>query len=120
MAGETILHVAYDSILLKLRESAMERGGYHVVSVEGNEAAKKLVNDAADAVVVGNGGSFEERLEMVQWLNETWPQIPAVVMSVSEEERYPQPAIVFHGHTPNDLVALVQRVIVSHKKVRRR
>lgn len=120
MAGETILHVAYDSVLLQVRESALERGGYHVVSVEGNDAARKIVNDAADVVLVGNGGDFDDRLQLVRWLAENWPQIPVVVMSASELERYPQEAIVFHGDTPNDLVALVQRVLVSHKKLRRR
>ena len=119
MAGETILHVAYDSLLLEVRESALERHGYHVVSVMGNEAAKRIVSPAADMVIIGNGGSLDERTEMVNWLAENWPQIAVVVMIADERERYPDGAVVFQGDTPNDLVTLVQRVIVSHKKLRR-
>ena len=119
MAGETILHVAYDSLLMELRESALERHGYRVVSVIGNEAAKRIASAAADVVVIGNGGSLEQRLEMVKWLAENWPQVAVIVMSADERERYPQGAVVFQGDTPNDLVTLVQRVIVSHRKLRR-
>ena len=118
MAGETILHVAYDALLLEVRESALERHGYHVTSVIGNEAAKRIVSAAADLVVVGNGGSLEERLDMVKWLTENWPQVAVIVMSADERERYPQGTVVFQGDTPNDLVTLVQRVLVSHQKRR--
>jgi DNA-binding NtrC family response regulator len=118
MAGETILHVAYDSLLKELRESALERHGYRVVSVVGNEAAKRIASGAADLVVIGNGGSLEERLEMVKWLAEYWPQVAVIVMSADERERYPQGAVVFQGDTPNDLVTLVQRVLVSYQKRR--
>ena len=119
MAGETILHVAYDSLLMEMRESALERHGYHVVSVIGNEAAKMIASPAADLVIIGNGGSLEERIAMVKWLAENWPQVAVVVMSADERERYPHGTIVFQGDTPNDLVTLVQRVITSHKKLRR-
>jgi CheY-like chemotaxis protein len=53
MAGETILHIGYDSVLMQVREAALERHGYHVVSVKGNEAAMRIANDGADLVVVG-------------------------------------------------------------------
>jgi DNA-binding NarL/FixJ family response regulator len=119
MAGETILNVAYDSLLKELRESALERHGYRVVSVIGNEAAKRLVSSAADLVVIGNGGILEERLEMVRWLARNCPQVAVIVMSADERERYPQGTVVFQGDTPNDLVTLVQRVIVSHRKLRK-
>ena len=118
MAGETILHVAYDSLLMEVRESALERHGYRVVSVMGNEAAKRIASPAADMVVIGNGGSLDERVEMVKWLAENWPEVAVIVMSADERERYPQGTVVFQGDTPNDLVTLVQRVLVSHQKRR--
>ncbi len=119
MAGETILHVAYDSLLMEVRESALERHGYRVVSVMGNEAAKRLASPAADLVIIGNGGSLEERIEIVKWLAEHWPQVAVIVMTADERERYPQGTVVFQGDTPNDLVTLVQRVVVSHQKLRK-
>ncbi len=120
MAGETILHISYDAVLQELRESVLERHGYHVVSVTGNEAGQRLANSAADLVIVGNGGSFEERMEMVKWLVQNLPQVPVVVMSTSEEELYPSPVVVFLGNTPTELAATVQRALVSHKRTRQR
>ena len=120
MAGETILHIGYDSVLLQVREAALERHGYHVVSVKGNEAAMRIANDGADLVVVGNGGTFEQRSEMVKWLAEHWPRLPMLAMTASDTERFPQASLVFSGDTPNDLAAAVQRLLVSYKKRRAR
>jgi CheY-like chemotaxis protein len=120
MAGETILHIGYDAMLIELRESVLERHGYTVVSVNGNEAAKRIANDAADLVIVGNSGRPDERLEMVSWLATNWPQLPVIAMTVDERERYPHGTVVFLGDTPNDLISVVQRVLVSHKKRRPR
>lgn len=120
MAGETILHIGYDSILMQVRESVLERHGYHVVTVKGNEAAMRIANDAADLVVIGNGGRFEERAQMVKWLSEHWPRVPILAMTASETERFPQASLVFSGDTPNDLAAAVQRLLVSYKKSRAR
>jgi DNA-binding NtrC family response regulator len=118
MAGETILHIDYDSVLMQVREAVLERHGYHVVSVMGNDAAKRIASDGANLVIVGNGGRLEERAEMVRWLASNWPHVPVLAMSVSEIERFPEAAVVFIGDTPNDLIAVAQRIIVSRKKRR--
>jgi DNA-binding NtrC family response regulator len=120
MAGETILHIGYDSVLMQVRETVLERHGYHVVTVKGNEAAMRIANDGADLVVVGNGGTFEQRSEIVNWLAEHWPSLPILVMTVGDGERYPEASLVFAGDTPNDLAAAVQRLLVSYKKRRAR
>ena len=118
MAGETILHIDYDSVLMQVRESVLERHGYHVVTVKGNEAAQRIASDRADLVIVGNGGRLEERQEMVRWLASNWPLLPVLAMSANEYERFPEAALVFVGDTPNDLVIAAQRILLSRKKRR--
>jgi hypothetical protein len=118
MAGETILHIGYDSLLIGVREAVLERHGYNVVSILGNDAAMRIANDAADLIIVGNGGRLEERVEIVRWLSKKWPTVPILVMRVDEDERFPEATVEFVGNTPNEWIAAVERTLEFHKTKR--
>jgi DNA-binding response OmpR family regulator len=115
MAGETILHIGYDPVLIEVREAVLERHGYQVVSIRGNEAAKRTANDGVDLVIVGNGGRLGERTEIVNWLVKNWPKVPVLVMRASEDESFPEATVEFIGDTPNEWITVIEKTIRSAK-----
>jgi len=116
MAGEKILHVGYDSLLIELREAVLHRHGFSVVTVKGNEAAKQTAPDSFDLVIVGNGGTLEQRQDIVSWFAERWPNLPILVMHAAAEEEFPGATVEFIGDTPQDWIVSIRRAIDVKKE----
>jgi len=112
MAGETILHIGYDSVLLELRDSVLRRGDYQVISSLGNASARQAGQTVrADIAVIGSGGTYSERLEMAVWLRKNLPGIPVIAMAVSPDEEFPDGVVLFYGRTPEDWLIAIERVL---------
>jgi len=114
MAGETILHVGYDSMLIEIREGVLRRAGYHILSVKGSDEAKRVSAEVeADLIIIGNGGRPDERGEIVDWLARKLPGIPILVMRVSNEETYPGATVEFIGNTPSQWLQTIEKTLAS-------
>ena len=116
MAGERILHVGYDPVLTELREGVLGRNGYEVVSAIGNEAAKRAAEDSFDLVIIGNGGTVEERAEIVKWFAKRRIKLPVLVMRAGPDEHFPQATVEFIGATPEDWISSIRRAVQSKKR----
>lgn len=68
--GKRIFQIAYTDTLLVKREDELWRRGYEVVSVIGNEAAKKALSSLPhyDLFIVGHAAPQETRKELLEWL----------------------------------------------------
>ena len=122
MAGETILHVGYDPALTELRQQVLERSGYHVISLLGNDAARATAQSITpDAIVIGSGGDYHERLEIALWVREKMRAVPLLVMCASPDEEFPPGISPFLGDTVRDwLVAVDSMVEKSRREARAR
>ena len=116
MAGEKILHVGYDSMLIEVREAVLRRYGYSVFTVEANEAAKQFPVENVDLVIVGNGGTLEERREIVTWFATHRPGVPVLVMRAGVEESFPEATVEFIGDTPQDWIQSIKGALRSKEK----
>ncbi len=117
MSGPSIFHVGYDSALIEIREAVLHRAGYRVHSVKGNDEAMRVASQLdADLVIIGNGGTFDERAEIVNWLAQNLPNLPILVMRVSKTESYPGSTVEFIGDTPNEWLQTIEKTVASHAK----
>lgn len=112
MAGETILHIGYDSVLLELRNAVLARARYHVISLLGNDAVRQSAKNAeVDLVVIGSGGHYAERREIAAWLTENLPGTRVLAMCLSPDERFPDGVFQFYGDTPRDWLIAVESTL---------
>ena len=65
-----VFQIAYNEGLLVARAEMLKLDGYDVVSVLGNEAAKRILDRSQhyDVFIVGKDAPREEREEMFRWL----------------------------------------------------
>ncbi len=91
-ASRRILQIAYYENLLHTRAAMLQRSGYLVCSVLGNDEAKaaaaKLV-PGMDLVMIGFSGSYSDRSAMTRWLKQQHPSVPVVVLQAYSSERFP-------------------------------
>lgn len=117
MAGETILHIGYDPELLELRNGVLQRGEYLVLSLLGNEAVRESAKSIkADLIVIGSGGTYEERVEIAQWLSDNIHDTRVLVMCASPDESYPPGIFHFYGDTPRDLLIAVDSMLHTPRR----
>jgi len=117
MPGETILHIGYDPLLTELRQQVLERAGYCVITLLGNAAVRaeaKMV--AADAIVIGSGGDYQERLEIALWLREHVRGVPVLVMSAAADEEFPPGISKFLADTARDWLIAVDSIIEKARR----
>lgn len=122
MAREIILHVGYDPALTELRQQVLERAGYSVVTLLGNDAACSGAKAAnPDAIVIGSGGDYHERLDVAAWFHDNMPGVPLLVMCVAPDEAFPPGVVTFLGDTARDwLIALDSLIEKSRRDARAR
>jgi len=112
VAGETILHVGYDSVLTEVREGVLKRARYRVVSVIGNQAGRdSAISLHPDLIVIGSGGRYEDRFAMAKWLTENLPAIRVLVMCAAPDEQFPEGVLQFYGNTPHDWLVAVKSLL---------
>ncbi len=102
-AQHRILQIAYYDSLLRTRATMLQRAGYAVVSVLGNDQAKAGVDQllpAVDLVMVGFSATYAERIAIVRWLKEQYPQVPVVVLQANSSERFPDANYVTLSEDP--------------------
>ena len=117
MAGETILHIGYDPVLTELRQHILERAGYRVLTLLGNDAARsgaKATNP--EAIVVGSGGDYHERLEVAAWLLDNMPGLPVLVMRVTPDEEFSPSIVTFFGDTARDWLIAVDSLVEKSRR----
>jgi DNA-binding response OmpR family regulator len=119
MAGETILHVGYDHELTELREGILQRSGYRVVSLLGNDQVRDSAKEVmADVIVIGSGGQYQERVEITDWLLENVPGTPILAMCAAAQEQYPKGVFPFYGDTARDWLIAVESVLLQRRNRR--
>lgn len=73
-----VFQIAYDEGLMVTRELLLERLGYEVVSVFGDEAARRMLSGEGrryDLFIVGHNAPHLSRVDMVRWLKENFPGV---------------------------------------------
>ncbi len=117
MAGETILHIGYDPALTELREGVLQRGGYQVITLLGNDAVRSGASGMSpDAIIVGSGGDYHERLEIAEWLLDHMPGVPLLVMSAAATEEFPPGVVAFLADTARDWLVAVDSIIEKARR----
>ena len=87
MAGERVLCISYDPTLSRIRELILERAGYTVHSVVGNQAGMLAAQTTrCDIFMVGNTAEREVREEMAGWLKRRFPTTPVIALKRWEYE----------------------------------
>lgn len=117
MPGETILHVGYDPVLTELRQQVLEREGYRVITVLGNDAARsEAYTVGPDAIVIGSGGDYHERLEIAVWMRDHLPGVPMLAMCAAPNEEFPPGVSAFLGDTVRDWLIAVESIIERSRR----
>ncbi|HZR29646.1 MAG TPA: hypothetical protein VFA71_12785 [Terriglobales bacterium] len=87
MAGDRVLSIAYDPTLSKIRELILERAGYQVHSVIGNEAGILAAQKHNfDLFILGNTAEYAVRQEMANFLKSYSQQTPLIALKRFEYE----------------------------------
>ena len=117
MTGDTILHIGYDPVLTELRQQVLERAGYRVSNVLDNNALReRFPSDPVDAVVIGSGGTYEERMEAATWVRQNMPGVPTLVMCASPDEEFPPGVFSFLPDTARDWLIAVDSIIEKSRR----
>lgn len=88
--ARSILQIAYDPALLKVRQIMLEKSGYRVTSALGNDNGIALVqNGQFDVVVIGFSTRLSAREHMVRWIKQHAPDVQVVVLLAHEYEKFP-------------------------------
>ena len=86
MAGERILYVCFDPMLVVERERSLLDRGYSVQTVLGRDglmAAKHI--DDVEFIVIGDEGGLSERQSSVRWLREEIAEASIIALCRSNE-----------------------------------
>ncbi len=115
-AHRRILHISYYDNLLKTRAALMERSGYAVTSVLGNEQAMAADGalSAADLVVIGFSGPYVQRSAIVHWLKQHHPEVPIVIMQARSSELFPEADYVTTPEHPKVWMDTIARCLEQH------
>ena len=83
-----VFQVAYDERLREERANLLERRGYEVVSVVGNERSKAVLGlpQRVDLFIVGHDAPEPTRTEIVVWLKTKYPKVPVVALNLPGQE----------------------------------
>lgn len=81
-----IFQIAYDGALLISRSELLKARGYEVVSVLGNENAKRLLegSESYALFIVGHNAAKDTREEMVRWLKARFPESKIVALNAPD------------------------------------
>lgn len=113
-----VLQIAYYESLLETRALLLQRAGYRVFSVLGNEQAiaatgRLLTN--TDVVLIGFSGPYEQRTAMLQWLKEQHPEIPVVVLQSQAWEVFAEADCVVLPEHPETWLAAISACVSPEK-----
>jgi hypothetical protein len=103
-APPRILQIGYYGNLLRTRAAMLQRSGYDVVSVLGNDQTKAKAGKllpGVDLVMVGFSGSYTDRAAITRWFKQEYPAVPVIVLQVSSSERFPEADRVSLSETPD-------------------
>ncbi len=81
--GNSVFQIAYNEGLLVTRAELLKARGYHVVSVLGNDAAKRILDKSQHyrLFIVGHDAPREERETMFQWLRVNFPKAKILALT---------------------------------------
>ena len=116
MVPAHILQVAYYPTLRETRAELLERAGYRVTSVLGNDDAMEVggaVMAATDLVVVGFSTSHSVRAAMVHWFKAHYPTLPVLVLQLHSWERFPEADAATLSEDPAIWLSEVARILKS-------
>ncbi len=112
-----ILQIAYYDNLLRTRTAMLQRSGYAVSSVLGNDAAKavapKLV-PGVGLVMVGFSGPYADRAAITRWLKQQYPEVPVVVLQAHSSERFPEADICTLSDDPEVWLRAIADCLEDH------
>ena len=109
-----ILQVAYDRGLLATRAILLERCGYLVTSVFGNDSAMGIGGDVlstVDVVVIGFSTKPTVRAEVILWFKQNYPAIPVVALQVNAFEKFPKADCVTLSEDPLIWLSALARTV---------
>ncbi len=109
-----IFHISYYDSLLRTRKALLERDGYDVSSVLGNEQAKNIAPELLpqmDAVLLGFSGDYSQRAAILHWLKEHYPAVPVVALQANRAERFPEADYATPADDPEVWLATVARCL---------
>jgi DNA-binding response OmpR family regulator len=107
-----ILQIAYYPALLEARELILEKEGYDVVSVLGNDQGIALARTKTfDLIVLGFSAPHPVRSAMLRWLKQHLSQTPVVALLAHEAERLPEADYETLSEDPRIWLATVESCI---------
>lgn len=116
-APRRILQIAYYDNLLRTRTVMLQRSGYAVSSVLGNDqamAAAAQLLPGMDLVMIGFSGSYSDRSSMAKWLKQQYPGTPVVVLQAHSSERFPEADYTTLSEDPEVWLAAIADCFEHH------
>jgi len=82
-----IVQIAYDPALAITREEQLKDCGFQVISVFGNDEARRVLNETNrhHLFIVGHAAPNEARQEMVRWLKANFPDAKILALNPAED-----------------------------------
>lgn len=88
-SGRTIFQIAYTEMLLITRAELLKGRGYEVVSVLGNDSAKRVLSKPQTEYrifIVGHAAPVEDRKEIVTWIKTKFPVAKVIALNPPEQD----------------------------------
>jgi CheY-like chemotaxis protein len=108
--GQSILQIAYYPSLLETRGRMLEKDGYAVTSVLGNDQGMAVASAGRfDVIVVGFSAPHSMRTNMVRWLKQNISEVPVVVLLAHSHEDFPDADLTTLSENPLTWLAAVRK-----------
>src|SRR4030095_16526068 len=87
-----IAQIAYDETFSARRADFLQGYGYRVLSLRGNDEAKRVLNEthANHVFLVGHAASLETREELVRWLKGKFPCAKVLALNAPAQAELPE------------------------------
>jgi DNA-binding NtrC family response regulator len=112
------LQIGYTRELITTRQMMLERAGYRVSSVQGNDQARALNTRqlaSAELVLIGFSAPYRIRAEILEWLKDRAPELRVMVMLAHSLEKFPDADCVTLSEDPEVWLSAVANAIPGSK-----
>jgi signal transduction histidine kinase len=104
-----IAQIAYDETFSARRADFLQGYGYRVLSLRGNDEAKRILNEthANHVFIVGHAASLETREELVRWLKGKFPCAKVLALNAPAQAELPEADHNFSVNSPDQWLTAI-------------
>ena len=108
-----IFQIAYDEELLTSRAYLLRDRGYDVISVLGNEKARRRLSNGESfrVFLIGHAAPLLERQQMVRWIKSHFPGAKVLALNPPKHISVPEADFNFVLNGPDEWLAILARAV---------